>query len=191
MTYKLITPPSEEPLTLTEVKLHLRVENTDDNALITALIVAAREQAESITARALCTQTWELVLDAFPEACVLRHSPVQSVTSVDYLDTDGASQSLTLADTLLDSESTPGYLVPGYGKAWPATWCVPNAVRVRYVSGYGAADDVPQSIKAWMLLCVGTLYAQRESFIVGHETAALPDRFWRSLLDPFIDYHVL
>lgn len=111
MTYKLITPPSEEPLTLTEVKLHLRVENTDDNALITALIVAAREQAESITARALCTQTWELVLDAFPEACVLRHSPVQSVTSVDYIDTDGASQSLTLTDTLLDSDNTPGYLV--------------------------------------------------------------------------------
>lgn len=191
MTYKLITPPSEEPLTLDEAKAHLRVESTDDDALITALIVAAREQAESITARALCTQTWELVLDAFPEACVLRHSPVQSVTSVDYLDTDGASQSLTLTDTLLDSESTPGYLVPAYGKAWPATWCVPNAVRVRYVSGYGAAADVPQSIKAWMLLCIGTLYAQRESFVVGQPPAALPDRFWRSLLDPFIDYHVL
>ena len=188
MTYKLITPPSEEPLALAEAKSHLRVENTDDDALITALIVAAREQAESITARALCTQTWELVLDAFPEACVLRHSPVQSVTSVDYLDTDGASQSLNLLDTILDKDNTPGYLVPAYGKAWPATYCVPNAVRVRYVSGYGAAADVPQSIKTWMLMAIATFDAQRASFISGQSPSALPGRFWDSLLDKFVDY---
>lgn len=188
MTYKLITPPSEEPLTLDEAKAQIRFESADSDTEITAFIVAAREQAEARTRRALCTQTWELVLDAFPEACVLRHSPVQSVTSVDYLDTDGASQSLNLLDTILDKDNTPGYLVPAYGKAWPATYCVPNAVRVRYVSGYGAAADVPQSIKTWMLMAIATFDAQRASFISGQSPSALPGRFWDSLLDKFVDY---
>lgn len=190
MSYQLITPPAEEPVTLAEAKLHLRVDSADDDALIGALIVAARQQAEHLTGRALCTQTWDVILDAFPEAFKLSYPPVQSVVEVVYLDSDGASQSLTLADTLLDKTSTPGYLVPAYGKAWPESYCVPNAVRVRYVCGYGTAADVPPGIKAWMLLSVGTLYAQRESFVVG-QAMPLPDRFWQGLLDPFRVYDYL
>lgn len=187
MSYKLISPPSEEPVALAEAKLHLRVDVAADDALIGALIIAAREQAEHLTGRALCTQTWDLILDAFPEAFRLRNAPIQSVVEVVYLDANGASQSLTLADTLLDNVSAPGYLVPAYGKAWPESYAVPNAVRVRYICGYGGAVAVPQSIKAWMLLCIGTLYAQRETFIVG-QAAALPGRFWQGLLDPFVIY---
>lgn len=180
-----IAAPASEPLTLAEAKAHCRVDHSDDDALIAALIVAAREQAEHETGRALVTQTWELVHDAFPEAFVLRKAPVQSVTSVKYLDsTTGTEQTLNPADYLLDNASEPGYVVPGYGKAWPASYGVPNAVRCRYVCGYGLAAAVPQAIKQWMLLAIGTLYAQRETIVAGTVTA-LPDRFWASLLDPY------
>ena len=77
-----IAAPASEPLALADAKAHCRVDHTDDDALITALIVAAREQAEHETGRALVTQTWELVHDAFPEAFVLRKPPVASVTSI-------------------------------------------------------------------------------------------------------------
>lgn len=182
MSYKLIIAPSEEPVSLADAKAHCRADGTADDTLITALIVAAREQAEHETGRALCTQTWELVLDAFPEAFALRKAPVQSVSSVKYLDIAGGEQTLDPADTLLDKDSEPGYLTPAYGKTWPETYAVPNAVRVRYVCGYGAAAAVPQSIKNWMLLAVGTMYAQRETMVSG-QVAALPDRFWHRLLD--------
>lgn len=64
----LVSGPASEPVTLAEAKLHLRVETgmTDDDTLISALIVAARQVAETITRRALITQTWRLVLDQFP-----------------------------------------------------------------------------------------------------------------------------
>lgn len=180
-----ITAPAVEPLTIAEAKLHCRVDGSDEDALITALIVAAREQAEHETGRALVTQTWELVHDEFPEAFVLRRAPIQSVTSIKYLDdATGAEQTLDPADYLLDKDSEPGYVVPAYGKAWPATWPVPNAVRVRYVCGYGLAAAVPVAIKQWMLLAIGTMYAQRETFVTG-QIGSIPDRFWAGLLDPY------
>lgn len=187
MSYKLITAPSEEPVSLAEAKAHCRVDGTSDDTLITALIVAAREQVEHKTGRAFCTQTWELVLDAFPAAFALRKAPTQSLVSLKYLDVDGVEQTLDPADTLLDKDSEPGYLTPAYGKTWPESYAVPNAVRVRYVCGYGAAAAVPQSIKSWMLLAIGTMYAQRETIVAG-QVSALPDDFWHRLLDPFVIY---
>ena len=180
-----IAAPASEPLDLATAKLHCRVDGSDDDTLITALIVAAREQAEHETGRALVTQTWELVHDAFPEAFVLRRAPIQSVTSLKYLDSaSGAEQTLDPADYLLDKDSEPGYVVPGYGNAWPSTWPVPNAVRCRYVCGYGNAAAVPQAIKQWLLLAIGTMYAQRET-AAAIQMNSLPDRFWAGLLDPY------
>jgi uncharacterized phiE125 gp8 family phage protein len=189
MTYKVVTAPTEEPVTLADAKWHCRVDGTADDALLTALIVAARESAEHETGRALCAQTRELVLDAFPEAFVLRGAPIQSLVSLKYLDTDGVEQTLDPQDTLLDKDSEPGYLLPAYGKAWPASYPVPNAVRVRYTCGYGDASAVPQAIKQWMLLAIGAMYAQRETFTAG-QVAMLPDRFWHRLLDPYRLYEV-
>lgn len=191
MTYKVVIAPSEEPIALADAKWHCRADGTADDALLAALIVAARESAEHETGRALCTQTRELVLDAFPEAFVLRGAPIQSLTSLKYLDTDGVEQTLDPQDTLLDKDSEPGYLLPAYGKAWPASYPVPNAVRVRYTCGYGAASAVPQAIKQWMLLAVGAMYAQRETFIEGRIVAPLPDRFWHRLLDPYRLYEAI
>ncbi len=180
-----IAAPASEPLDLATAKLHCRVDGTDEDALITALIVAAREQAEHETGRALITQTWELVHDVFPEAFVLRKSPIQSVVSLKYLDSaTGAEQTLDPADYLLDKDNEPGYLVPAYGKAWPSSYGVPNAVRLRYVCGYANAAAVPQAIKQWMLLAIGTMYENRSTLIAG-QVFSIPDRFWAGLLDPY------
>ena len=180
-----IVAPASEPVDLATAKLHCRVDGSDEDALITALIVAAREKAEHETGRALVTQTWELVKDDFLSACTLRKAPIQSVTSVKYLDANtGAEQTLDPAEYLLDKDNEPGKVVPAYGKTFPATYGVPNAVRIRYVAGYGNAAAVPQAIKQWMLLAVGTMYAQRETAIAG-QIASIPDRFWSGLLDPY------
>lgn len=184
MTYKIIVGPTEEPVTLAEAKAQCSVDGSELDTLLTGIITAARERAEHETGRALCTQTRQLTLDAFPEAFVLRGAPIQSLVDVTYIDADGAGQTLDPQDTILDKDSEPGYLVPAYGKAWPETFPVPNAVRVRYTCGYGAPADVPAAIKTWMLLAIDTLFEQRGAFAVGGP-AALPDRFWDSFLDRY------
>ncbi|HEY1182231.1 MAG TPA: head-tail connector protein [Rhodocyclaceae bacterium] len=176
MSLKLITAPTEEPISLAEARLHLRISDdvTDDDTLISALIAAARQGAEHITQRALMAQTWELALDEFEDEILLPKAPLASITSVTYVDEDGVSQSLTADDYQLDSHSEPARLLPAYGTCWPATRAQANAVLVRYAAGYASAAAVPQEIKSWMLLRVGLLYENRESVVAGVSIAELP-----------------
>jgi uncharacterized phiE125 gp8 family phage protein len=187
MALIVITPPSVEPVTLAEAKLQCKVDFIDDDTLITALIVAAREQAEHRTGRALCTQTLEHVLDSFPDGIELQRPPIAFVVSVKYVDASGVEQTLDPLLYSLDKDSEPGWVVPAYGTAWPETRAVPNAVRVRYTAGYGVAVAVPQSIKAWMLMAIAALYNQRAGFTVGSLEAAneLPRDFFAGLLDRY------
>lgn len=183
---KLITAPAAEPVTLTEAKLHARVDHVADDTLITALIAAARQDAEHLTGRALITQTWEMVLPEFADSMDLDLGPVASITSVKYLDSDGVEQ--TLASTVYDliEEALPPRLVLKTGQSWPATYTAEDAVRIRFVAGYGAdATYVPAAIRAWLWVRISSLYAQREAFVAGVSVAEPPGRFIDGLLDPY------
>lgn len=183
MAYKVVVAPSEEPVTLAEAKAHCRIDGAEFDAIIPGLITSARELAEHETGRAFCSQTRELVLDTFPDAFELRGAPIVSLVSVKYLDSSGVEQTLDPNDTLLDKDSEPGWLMPAYGKAWPSSYPVPNAVRVRYVCGYGGSADVPESIKAWIKLAVGFGVSNTDALVTG-SMSELPGRFFDRLLDP-------
>lgn len=171
MALVLVTAPAVEPITLTEAKSHLRVDITDDDALITALIIAAREYCEGFQNRACITQTWDLWLDSFPSEDYIRIPlpPLQSVASVKYYGTDNAEYTMAAADYFVDNKSEPGRLVLAYGKSWPSVALRPaNGVVVRFVAGYGGtAANVPQKVKQAMLLLIGHWYANREAVLTG------------------------
>lgn len=107
----------------------------------------AIEYIETITERQLITATWKLILDRFPAVIELRKPPVQSVTSITYIDEDGAEQ--TLSDSLyqVDTDDEPARIVPAYDQSWPSIRCQPQAVQVEFVAGYGLADDIPDGLK--------------------------------------------
>ncbi|MEY3740425.1 MAG: hypothetical protein RLZZ192_1101, partial [Pseudomonadota bacterium] len=103
MPLQLVTPPIDEPVTLAEAKLHLRVDFDEDDALILALISAARQAAQTITGRQFITARWKMVLDRFAgqegmacssesnfslpnHAILLFKCPVQTITAIQYLD---------------------------------------------------------------------------------------------------------
>lgn len=184
MSLALVVNPGIEPISLDEAKLHLRVDSADEDALITTLIKAARQQAEHELGRALITQTWELRLDAFPSSEIRLAMPtVRSIESIKYLDAMGAEQTVPSADYALDAATTPGWVLLASGASWPSTYDGANAVRVRFTAGYGTAGtDVPANVIAWMLLQIGALYKQREAFAVGQTVAELPSRFTAALL---------
>lgn len=165
MALKLITAATELAVSLADAKLHLRVDTTDEDTLITAYITAATEMAEQATGRALMPQTWELTLDAFPSAFELTRVPAASITSLKYWDTAGVQQTLGTGLYTLDNadDYANAYVVPVYGGAWPDTRDQINAVALRYVAGYAAAANVPDSIKAWIKLQVGAMYENRQA----------------------------
>lgn len=171
MPLRLISGPSETPVTLAEAKAHLRVEHTTDDTLITSLIAAVTAHLDGEAGwlgRALVTQTWELVLDDFPAEGAgeirLPLAPLQSVTSIKYDDAALTEQTVSPDDYRVDAVSKvrPGWVVPG-SSGWPSVGDTINAVRVRFVCGYGAASAVPAAIKAAMLLIIGGLYENREA----------------------------
>ena len=188
MALKLITAPTLAAVTLAEAKAHCRVDTTDDDTLITAMITSATAAAEQILGRALLTQTWEITLDAFPEAVELTRVPAQSVTSITYVDTAGATQTLDSSAYSLDASDDYGfaYVVPAYDTEWPDTRDEINAVKVRYVAGYAAAADIPQAIKHWILIRVATMYDDRAEYAAAGrdvKVASLP--FVDGLLDAY------
>lgn len=162
MSSKLITPPSTEIITLSEAKAHLRVVGTDDDGYINTLITAAREVCEISSGQAMVTQTWRTTLDSFPSAIELTMTPVQSVSSIKYLDISGNLQTLNPSNYTLDNSSDykSHWVVPSYGYTWPDTYDVINAVQVEYIAGF---TTIPQSYKHWMLTVIAHLYRNRES----------------------------
>lgn len=130
--------------------------NTTSDPELSALITAARQQAELELHRYLITQTLDLYLDEFPDYDerdeTIYLPPIQSVTAITYVDTDGATQTLAADQYLVDAVSQPARIVPAYGCSWPAIREQANAVKVRFVAGYGAASAVPACVKQWMLV---------------------------------------
>ena len=165
MSLKLFQSASLPVVTLAETKQHLRVDVTDDDALITLMITAATLLCEQKTGRALLTQQWDLALDSFPDAFVLTRTPVAAVVSISYSDATGALQTLPSNQYSLDVSDSfgPAFIVPAYGATWPETRDQINAVTVRYTAGWVNAAAVPENLKSWVKLMVGSMYANRES----------------------------
>ena len=178
LTLKQATAPASEPVTLAEAKLHLRVDFDDDDTLIAAQIASAREVVEAIARRALITQTWDLVLDAFPGVYYidLPLPPLQSVTSVKYVDEDGNEHTFSSTYYIVDTYREPGRLVLASNASWPSNTLQETAgVRVRFVAGYGDdGDDVPAKFKQAILLLIGHYYEHRESVSDERSLAILP-----------------
>jgi uncharacterized phiE125 gp8 family phage protein len=156
---KVITPPASEPVTLAEMRTQLGYTDASDttsDTTITRRIIEARQWVEGFIRRALINQTLEIRQDCFTECIKLPHPPVSSITSVKYIDTDGVEQTLGSSNYVLDDYPLVPFIREAYGIAWPSTRDEPNAVRVRYVAGYGAnASDVPQLIREAIMLIVG------------------------------------
>lgn len=165
MNYKISTPIDVEPLTVADVKLHLRLtSDTTEDPLIASLITAAREYCEGITGRSFATQTITAYLDSFPGAdfIELDRPPLQSVTSIKYKDYAGTETTMTATtDYLVDTDSDIGRIVLAYGKSWPSFTPYPyNPITIIYKAGY---TTLPKSLEQAMLLLIGHWYEHREA----------------------------
>lgn len=168
MSVVVITPPAAPVVTLGDAKKHLRAEDfNDDDSYIESLVAAATgiiDGPAGWLGRALITQTLELRADEFCDDIALRYPPIASISSVKYDDGDGVEQTLSSGVYRLVGNPSAPRLARVYGESWPSTRWQSEAIRVRYVAGYGAASTaVPPPIRQAILLMVGELYENREA----------------------------
>lgn len=165
----LTTAPTIEPLIVADLMAHLRLDTADEFFLLETQIVAARRHVEIYTGSAILTQTWLWQLDAVPVDIFveLPRGPVQSIASVQYLDTAGSLQTMSAADYQLLAPQDPNggrhVLALNYSKSWPTARDDFNAFRVSFVAGYVDRKSVPQEILAAILLIAGDLFENREA----------------------------
>lgn len=182
MRVDLVTGPAAEPLTVAEAKAYRRIEGSTEDTLVGDLITAARELFEEETGRQVITATWRLHLDRFPVGrapIIVPKPPLQSVTSVTYLDTDGDSQTWSADEYDVVTHSgpfaRPGLIYPAATYSYPSTLDAPDSVTVTFQAGYGAdATDVPESARSTLQAMVGDLYEVREGSITGTVVTANP-----------------
>src|SRR5579859_786336 len=184
------TVPASEPLQTTEAKAWCRVDadDTTQDQVIEGLIVAARRFVETELKQQLVTASWQFVLDRFPyrvpgrtwqwpgdvwdrqnaswlEGLTVRlpRPPLQSITSIQYIDPTGTLQTWASVNYIVDTASRPGRVMPVFGQIFPITQVTPNAAIFNYVSGYGAPSAVPATIKLAMKLLISHWYTNREA----------------------------
>lgn len=199
MDYSLVrsAAPAADFLEDERVWDHLRVPvsgspaEPEDKALIAMYrdgVQSRLDGLDGMLGRAIITQTWQMTLSRFPigkGAITLPLPPLQSVTSIVYIDDDG--DELTLDGGLYQVANKgkyPSHVVPAYGQTWPSTRDMPDAVTVTFVAGYGdGAEDVPGAIRNAGLLMIGDLYEHREAQSVDFEIHPNKTADW--LLSPF------
>jgi uncharacterized phiE125 gp8 family phage protein len=168
MPLTLTTPPAIEPITLAAAKAHLKIDTADDDALIAALIPAARARAEWHTGRALVTQGWILWLDTWPEVISIPLPPLQAVASVTIYTRDDSTHVQDPATYIVDLAA--GRLALKPSSPPPSNLRRLNAVAVAFTAGHGdTAEDVPAPLRAAILELVAFLYENR-----GEAPAELP-----------------
>lgn len=183
---ELVTPAAtnDPVVTATVAKLALRIDGTDLDTEIERLVRAGTAVAQAELRRALLDQTWALRLDCFPGHGVIELPyGCASVTSVTYYDDANVQQTLSGTGYVVDTASAPGRLFRADGTTWPTTYRRPNAVTVTMVCGFGAAADVPEEIKDWIIAYVGARIRNPEAFMQGPSVSAQPNRFIDALLD--------
>jgi uncharacterized phiE125 gp8 family phage protein len=181
MTINIVlnSAPSEEPVSLNEGKLHLRLDTSPpsdhpDDSLVTALIKTSRRWCEAFQNRAYVTQTWDLYLDQFPPESfiVIPKPPLQSLVALTYKDSAGTSQTVSFIDPsgtvlgetddyIIDTTCEPGRLCLKNGKSWPTALLEAKSIEIEFICGYGLAEDVPDEVKTAMLLKLSDLYENR------------------------------
>jgi uncharacterized phiE125 gp8 family phage protein len=177
--YETSTEPALEPVSLAEVRAHMIIDDsigTDDDDVITGLIVAARIHVEKVTGKAMITRTMAMVLNHWPVTAgqvyapggtlEIKRGPFQSVTKVETFNEDGDA-TVWAADNYYSNPSNGrGVLCPKGQSYFPTPTRAVAGIRVEFTAGYGGASDVPESLTLAVKMLVAHWYEHREAVAV-------------------------
>ena len=192
----LVTAPASEPVSLADAKAWLRVDITDDDALITGLIPAARMVCEAICKKSFVNRQYMWTFDYFPNRLVVQpatvvwdswlnarlypytqaqvltppKTPLVSIDLIQYYDLTGTLQTLSSAAYTVET-GTMGRVSPTPGTQWPATQDRIGCVLITFTAGEGASSaNVDANVITAINMLVAHWYRNREAVMTGSAT---------------------
>lgn len=186
MTAALITGPALEPVSLAEAKAHLRIDESAEDAYLTAAIVSARVHVEALTRRLLIEQEWRVYLDAWPRKRIvtLTPAPLISVDTVTVYDADGEPVVVDPESYVADTAACPGRLIV-LSPVPAAVGRAVNGIEIDLTAGYGPSSvSVPGPLRQAIMMLVAHWYEHRGA--VGHDLAGeVPPHGFHALIAPY------
>lgn len=171
--YEIIVPPSEQPVTLADVKAWCKVTHTADDAIFTALIAAAAQKAELFTNRVFIERTFtgffaglECSIDERGLYLALRRGPLLSVATIE-VTVDDAQVTISADDYNVKQSS--GFSRVVFNEFDESLDDIPYPLQVDFTAGYGGAVDVPEPIKTVIREIVCYWYSNRGDCAAGNE----------------------
>lgn len=160
--------PAVVPVTVAECKTDLRVQHTAEDALIADLIAEATDYVDvpdGVVSKALITQTWTLSVRGPVDGKIsIPVTPVQSISSITYYDSDNVQKNLAVSDVSLYGDDYWAFLKPKPDMDWPSVYDRLDAITITFIAGYGdAAASVPRSIRRLIRLIVAHWYENRSA----------------------------
>lgn len=172
--------PISEPITLEEAKDFMRILEADDDALITAMIESAREFAENYTNRQIISATYELYTEWYTQDMVMPKNPIQSITSIEYMDEAGTYQ--TLDPTLYYLYGENDLYKIHFEEDLPEYKEHKKAIKITFVAGY---TTVPSAFASYMKVFVSNLYENREFYVIGTRVDKMANPLVVKMLDMY------
>ena len=172
-----ITAPTATPVSVVELKQHLKIDVDTENSYIDRLLAAAILRVEQKTGRQLEEATWDYIIQDWPakDHITLPFGNLKSVTSVIWKDSDGVDHTLTVTTdyTVVTNGDRCGRIALPYNGAWPSGSLYPsNPITIRFVCGYAT---VPEGLKLAILMTAEFMYQrgddkERYDAVIDHYT---------------------
>ena len=181
-----VAPPAVDPVSLAEVKKHLRIEHSEEDTLIPAYISAAVSHLDGwsgVLGRCLVTQDWEERFERFGGVFRLVLGPVAEIVSIIVHSIDGATRTLAPETYVLRVDALGAFVAPAGGTGW-VTSSGDDSIVIRYRCGTEAAK-VPAAIRGAILLMVGDLYRYRETVALGPSSSIAMAADVAAMLAPY------
>lgn len=206
---QLVTAPANQAISTDNAKNFLRIDGTDDDALVAIQVKAATRRLEQLVDQKFITQTWDIFYDNVPHKIKdqwwdgtreghinqmigevrelkLPIGPVQSVTGVYTYDEDDVEYIFASTNYSVDTAGPQGRIALKLGQTWPTTVLRPvNGFKVRAVVGMSADENgLPEDIKEAIKQFTAIIYEHR-----GDEMPKIPPAV-SMLLEPYRRYKV-
>ena len=163
-TLKVMTPPTSEPVQVSDLQSQMNMDITDDDGKLSRVLIAAREMFEMDSGVTLMPTVWAAYIDHFPwyeesydrRTVKLARGPVSAVSSIVYTNPANTTATLDPSTYQVDLRRTPARIMPLWGQAWPVVrFSTVNAITVTFTAGYASADLVPKKAIQAILMLAG------------------------------------
>lgn len=158
----ITTPAATLPISVADLKTHMRISHSADDDYITDLAWMAYAWIEREADITISQTSYSLMMGDFEPVVYLPKPPLTSLNSVSYYDTDGTSHTLSQNTDfyLVNSTRQAAYLAPV--DRWPSVYDRPDAITIAFTC---ESDPVPYQVLHLMRLLVANAYEFREGEI--------------------------